>query len=133
MKDFADNKFKFDKNGRKLSKRVENTVGQGEIARYEQFSFSHSVFKRLVTQGRQKVSLCGNGLRQLLIVSGVHVLKLFTKHQNFRLVQIESFCRRQNRCDSKVKVCFEPGYEKTFLEKETMLVTSIFSFFPKCF
>ena len=29
------------------------------------FSFSHSVFKRLVSQGRQKVSLCGNGLNQL--------------------------------------------------------------------
>ena len=27
----------FDENGRKLSKRVENTVGKGEIARYEQF------------------------------------------------------------------------------------------------
>ena len=27
------------------------------------FSFSHGVFKRLVSQGRQKVSLCGNGLR----------------------------------------------------------------------
>ena len=26
------------------------------------FSFSHSVFKRLVSQGLQKVSLCGNGL-----------------------------------------------------------------------
>ena len=26
------------------------------------FSFSHGVFKRLVSQGRQKVSLCGNGL-----------------------------------------------------------------------
>ena len=29
--------FKFDENGRKFSKRVENTVGKGEIARYEQF------------------------------------------------------------------------------------------------
>ena len=29
------------------------------------FSFSHGVFKRLVTQGRQKVSLCGNGLNPL--------------------------------------------------------------------
>ena len=27
------------------------------------FSFSHSVFKRLVSQGRQMVSLCGNGLK----------------------------------------------------------------------
>ena len=37
-------------------------MGKGEIARYEQFSFTHSIFKRLVSQGRQKVSLCGNGL-----------------------------------------------------------------------
>ena len=28
------------------------------------FSFSHSVFKRLVSQGHQKMSLCGNGLRR---------------------------------------------------------------------
>ena len=42
--------FKFDENGRKLSKQVENTVGKGEIACY-------SVFKRLVSQRRQKVSL----------------------------------------------------------------------------
>ena len=26
------------------------------------FSFSHSVFNRLASQGRQKVSLCGNGI-----------------------------------------------------------------------
>ena len=29
--------------------------------------FSHSVFKRLVSQGRQKVSLCGNGLKEKII------------------------------------------------------------------
>ena len=29
------------------------------------FSFSHIVFKRLVSKGRQKVSLCGNGLSKL--------------------------------------------------------------------
>ena len=29
------------------------------------FSFSHSVFKRLVSQGHQKVSLCGNGLKDI--------------------------------------------------------------------
>ena len=28
------------------------------------FSFSHSVFKRLVSKGRQKVSLCGYGLNE---------------------------------------------------------------------
>ena len=29
----ADDNFKFDENGRKFFKRVENTVGKGEIAR----------------------------------------------------------------------------------------------------
>ena len=37
LKGFADDNFKFDENGRKFSKWVENTVGKGEIARYEQF------------------------------------------------------------------------------------------------
>ena len=37
LKEFADDNFKFDENGRNLSKCVENTVGKGEIARYEQF------------------------------------------------------------------------------------------------
>ena len=33
--EFADDIFKFDENGRKLSKWAENTVGKGEIARYD--------------------------------------------------------------------------------------------------
>ena len=37
LKKFADHNFKFDENGRKLSKQVENTVGKGEIAHFEQF------------------------------------------------------------------------------------------------
>ena len=37
LKEFADDNFKFEENGRKFSKRVENTTGKGEIARYEQF------------------------------------------------------------------------------------------------
>ena len=36
LKEFADNNFKFEENGRKSSKQVENTVGKGEIARYNQ-------------------------------------------------------------------------------------------------
>ena len=50
--------FKFDENGRKLSKGVENTVGNGEIAWYEQFLLFPQCFKRLVSQGHQTVSLC---------------------------------------------------------------------------
>ena len=37
FKPFADDYFEFDENGTKFSKQVENTVGKGEIARYEQF------------------------------------------------------------------------------------------------
>ena len=35
MTDFADDIFKFNVIGRKFSERVENTLGKGEIARYE--------------------------------------------------------------------------------------------------
>ena len=37
LKEFADDNFRFDEKGRQFSKRVENIVGKGEIARYEQF------------------------------------------------------------------------------------------------
>ena len=37
LREFADDNFKLDENGRQFSKRVENTAGKGEIARYEQF------------------------------------------------------------------------------------------------
>ena len=60
LNEFADDNFKFDENGRKFLKQVENNVGKGEIAHYEwekekllitsNFSFSHSVFKSPVLQ-----------------------------------------------------------------------------------
>ena len=51
LKEFADDKFKFDENGRKLSKWVENTVGKGEIARYEQFLLFPQCFQKACFQG----------------------------------------------------------------------------------
>ena len=45
LKDFADNNFKFYENVGKFSKRVENTVEEGEIARYEQFLFFQQCFQ----------------------------------------------------------------------------------------
>ena len=38
--------FKFDKNGSKLSKQVENTLGKGEIARYKQFLLFPQCFQK---------------------------------------------------------------------------------------
>ena len=37
LKEYPDDNFEFDENGGKFSERVENTVGKGEIAHYEQF------------------------------------------------------------------------------------------------
>ena len=62
MKEFADDNFKFHENGRNLYKQVENTVEKGEIARYEQFLLFSQCFQKACFPGRQKVSLCGNGL-----------------------------------------------------------------------
>ena len=46
---FADDNFEFDENGRKFSKRVENAVGKGEIARYEQFLLFPQCFQKTST------------------------------------------------------------------------------------
>ena len=46
--------FKFDKNGKKLSKRVENTVGKEEIARYEQFLLFPQCFQKACFPGASK-------------------------------------------------------------------------------
>ena len=57
LKEFAHDNFNSDVSGRMFFRQVENTVGKGEIARYEQFSFSHSAFKRLELKTRKKPGL----------------------------------------------------------------------------
>ena len=57
LKEFADDNFKFDENGRKRSKRVENTVGKGEIARYEQFLLFPVFSKGLFSRGVKGVGM----------------------------------------------------------------------------
>ena len=61
MKEFADDSFKFDKIGRKLSKWVEYTVEKGEIARNKHF-------KQLVLQTHKNWSLFGKGLKSFVIM-----------------------------------------------------------------
>ena len=50
----ADYNFKFDENSRKFSKRIENTVGKGEIARYEQFLLFPQCFLKACFPGASK-------------------------------------------------------------------------------
>ena len=54
LKDLADNNFRFDENGKKLSKQVENTVGKGEIARHEQFLLFPLCFLKACFPGASK-------------------------------------------------------------------------------
>ena len=49
LKEFAEDNFKLDENGRTFSKCVENTVGKGEIACYEQFLFFLQCFQKAYT------------------------------------------------------------------------------------
>ena len=49
-------------NGRKFSRQVENTVEKEKLLDSSNFSFSHSVFKRLVLQTRKSQGLFGKGL-----------------------------------------------------------------------
>ena len=58
LKEFSDDDFKFDVNGRKFSEWLENTVGKREIARYEQISPFPAVFsKRLALHTRKNNGL----------------------------------------------------------------------------
>ena len=65
LKELADNNFRCDENGRKFSKRVENTVGKRRNCSIRAISpFSHSVFKRPVLQTSENQGLFGRGLKE---------------------------------------------------------------------
>ena len=88
LKEFANDNFKFDENGRKLSNCVENTVGKGEIACYDHFLLFPQHFQKACFPGaskgfivwewakilsaicfnldQSKILSCGNGLKHHL-------------------------------------------------------------------
>ena len=67
LKAFADNKIKVAKIKIFVFDREENNVGKGENAGYQHFLLFQQCFsKRLLSQGREKLGLCGKGLKQLL-------------------------------------------------------------------
>ena len=61
LKDLADDNLKFEENGRKFFKRVENIVGKGEIARYEQFLLFPQCFQKASFLGASKGVIVGMG------------------------------------------------------------------------
>ena len=92
------------------------------------FSFSHSVFKRLVSLGCQKVSLCGNGLNPPVVLTLLiyiliqdevelrHVVKSLSSDSEKTSMDVEAFQRLLVTARS-VAVA-RPGNLVKFAEKE---------------
>ena len=80
LEDFADNNFKFHENQRKLSKQVVNTVGKGEIARYEQFLLFPQCFQMACLPGASKGVILWEWVKPIYLVlfSKVIPLKVVT-------------------------------------------------------
>ena len=101
LKEFADDNFKLDENGRKLSKQVENTVGKGEIARYEQFLLFPQCFQKACFPGASKGVIVWEWVNQdslsfpnkpwFLHVCNTSLLKHFGKRRNCSLRAISPF------------------------------------------
>ena len=65
LKQSADVNFKFDENSRKFSKQAENTVGKGELARYEQFLFFSQGFQKVCFLEASKVVIVLEWVKEL--------------------------------------------------------------------
>ena len=68
LKEFADGNFESGENGRDFSKGVENTVGKGEIARYEQFLLFPQCFQKTCTADNKNKGLFGKRLRNYKVL-----------------------------------------------------------------
>ena len=135
LKKFADDNFKFDENGRNFSKTVENTTGNGEIARYEQFSFSHSVFKNYVLQTRKNKGLFGkwSNLHDSVTMSYGRVnvfpfFNLFHFHCRLkRLLQIEQIKIRLHETCSLILDLHYPLSDTNIWPKSVSKATRIYT------
>ena len=65
LKEFADDYFEFDENGRNLAQEVREHWEKEKLLITSNFSFSHNVFKCLGLQTRNKQGLFGKGLHPL--------------------------------------------------------------------
>ena len=107
---------------------------------YCNFSFSHSVFKRLKLQTRKNQILFGKGLIHAQMVKPVfyrteNIMGKITKNPFPTMFSKGFFLRIFNPFPNKawfLRVC-STSLLKTLREKEKLLVTSNFSFSPSVF
>ena len=69
LKQSLDDNFKFDENSRKFSKWVENTVGKGEIACYEQFLLFPQCFQKACFLGASKGVIVWEWVKRVLKIN----------------------------------------------------------------
>ena len=91
--------------GCKVSNRVENTEGKGEIAHYEQFLLSPQCFQKACFPEASK---------------GVIVWEW-----------VKSICRQHSKCYCKIEICFGTG--RKHCRKRRKCCYPAFPPFPQCF
>ena len=122
MKEFADDYFKFDQNGRKLSKQLENTVGKGEIAHYEQFLLFPQCFQKACFPGASKGVIVWEWVKPrfwewvvltlywtFLDMTTYRRCLTLSQTTNFRLFQIQRLCSWQFQMWWKWQKVFQMG------------------------
>ena len=71
---FADDSSNLDENGRKFFNRVENTVGKGEIARFQHFLLFPQCFQKTYTLQTNKTGLVWEGVKVFFFPIFFHTL-----------------------------------------------------------
>ena len=69
LKEFADDNFQFNENGREFSKLVENTVGKGDIACHKQSLLFPQCFQKICTADMKKPGLVWERVKRILKIN----------------------------------------------------------------
>ena len=118
MKQSADDNFNFDENIRKFSKRVENTVGKGEIALYEQFLLFPQCFQKACFPGASKGVIAWEGVNPFL-------------NGKFKTSKLKEFADDNLKFDDNDRK-FSKWVENT-VGKGEIACYEQFLLFPRCF
>ena len=121
MKEFADDNFRFDENGTKLSKQVENTMGKGEIACYDkQFLLYPQCFQKACFPGASigvivwECVKAGGLLIQVVSNTGLTVLEtIFFQSQwfLFHFTNFKTMFRREREMNPVALTIINPRKE----------------------
>ena len=100
LKEFADDNFKFEEIGRQISKQVQKTVGNGEIACYKQFLLFSLCFQKACFPGASRGVVVWEWVKtEEFYLQGTATMKYFAdkdEGQIHTLVQLPEKERKRN-------------------------------------